>query len=186
MSAPENSICVGAIMGAHGVRGAVRIKSFTARPEDVGAFGPVETADGRRFTVRVSRPVKEGVAAFLSGVTDRDAAEALKGVQLFVPRSALPELPAGEEEYYLADLIGLAVRWVDGPQAEGRIVAVHNFGAGDLIEIEPAATAGTKVQTLLAPFEREVVTQVNVAQGYVSVRLPQEVSEEAGEESKGA
>ena len=90
------------------------------------------------------RPVKEGVAAFLSGVTDRDAAEALKGVRLFVPRSALPELPAGEEEYYLADLIGLAVRWVDGPQAEGRIVAVHNFGAGDLIEIEPAATAAGK------------------------------------------
>ena len=175
---PQTRICVGAILGAHGVRGEVRIKCFTARPEDVAAFGPVETEDGlRRFTVKVTRSVKEGVAAALSGITDRDAAEALKGTWLYVARSALPDLPAEEEEYYLADLIGLAVRWIDGPRAEGRIIAVHNFGAGDLLEIE-LADAGEKRETLLTPFEREVVTGVNVAEGYVSVRWPHDTNEE--------
>lgn len=176
---PQTRICVGAILGAHGVRGEVRIKCFTGRPEDVAAFGPVETEDGaRRFTLKVTRSIKEGVAAALSGVADRDAAEALKGTRLYVPRSALPVLPADEEEYYLADLIGLAVRWIDGPQAQGKVIAAHNFGAGDLIEVEPAATPGGKQQTLLLPFEREVVTEVNVAEGYICVRLPREVSEE--------
>lgn len=171
---------MGAILGAHGVRGEVRIKCFTGRPEDVGALGPVETEDGsRRFTVKVTRSVKEGVAASLSGVTDRDEAQALKGCRLYVPRSALPELPAEDDEYYLADLIGLAVRWIDGPQAEGKVIAMHNFGAGDLIEVAQAqAGSGAKPQTLVLPFEREVVTEVNVAEGYVRVRLPQEVTAE--------
>ncbi len=169
-------------MGAHGVRGEVRIKCFTERPKDVDAFGPVETEDGkRRFTVKVTRSVKEGVAAVLSGITDRDAAEALKGLRLYVPRSALPVLPAEADEYYLADLIGLAVRWADGPEAEGKVVAVHNFGAGDLVEVALAAVSGTKSQTLLVPFEREIVTQVNVGEGYISVLLPHEVSEEKEE-----
>ncbi len=182
MAPPQSRVCVGAIMGAHGVRGEVRIKCFTERPKDVGAFGPVETEDGqRRFTVKVTRSVKEGVAASLSGIADRDAAEALKGVRLYVPRSALPVLPAEADEYYLADLIGLAVRWADGPQEEGKVIAVHNFGAGDLVEVAPAAVSGMKPQTLLLPFEREVVTQVNVTEGYITVLLPREVSEEAEE-----
>lgn len=176
---PQTRICVGAILGAHGVRGEVRIKCFTARPEDVAAFGPVETEDGlRRFTVKVTRSVKEGVAAALSGITDRDAAEALKGTRLYVARSALPDLPAEEEEYYLADLIGLAVRWIDGPEEEGKVISVHNFGAGDLIEVEVAAGLDKKPQTLYLPFEHAVVIEVNVAQGYISALLPHEVSEE--------
>jgi len=182
----ESRVCVGAIMGAHGVRGEVRVKSFTQRPQDVGAFGPVETEDGqRRFTLKVTRSVKEGVAASLSGIADRDAAEALKGLRLYVARSALPMLPAEEDEYYLADLIGLAVRWADGPPQEGvkegKVVAVHNFGAGDLVEVELAGGSAAKPQTLLLPFERQVVTQVNVAEGFITVVLPLEVSEEAGE-----
>jgi len=178
----ESRVCVGAIMGAHGVRGEVRIKCFTERPKDVGAFGPVETEDGKqRFTVKVTRSVKEGVAASLSGIADRDTAEALKGNRLYVPRSALPVLSEDADEYYLADLIGLAVRWVDGPQEEGKVIAVHNFGAGDLVEVAPAAVSSMKPQTLLLPFEREVVTQVNVTEGYISVLLPREVSEETEE-----
>lgn len=177
MPEPAKRVCVGAILGAHGISGQVRIKCFTGRPEDVASFGPVETEDGmRRFTIRVARGLKEAVAASLSGITDRDAAEALKGVRLYVPRAALPELPAEEDEYYLADLIGLTVRWVDGPRPDGRIVEVHNFGAGDLIEIE-LAESGIKRKTLLVPFEREIVTEVKVAEGYVNVLLPQEVSE---------
>ncbi len=179
MAPPDSRICVGAIMGAHGVRGGVRIKCFTGRPMDVAAFGPVETEDrARRFTIRVIGSVKEGVSASLSGITDRGAAEALKGLRLYVSRSALPELPAEEDEYYLADLIGLAVRWIDGPSAEGKIIAVHNFGAGDLIEVAMAEGSGMKQPALLVPFDREVVTHVNVAEGYVRVLLPQEVSEE--------
>ncbi|MEQ1887768.1 MAG: ribosome maturation factor RimM [Alphaproteobacteria bacterium] len=179
MAPPDSRVCVGAIMGSHGVRGDVRIKCFTGRPMDVAAFGPVETEDGaRRFTIRVIRSVKEGVSASLSGVTDRSAADALKGLRLYVPRAALPELPVEEDEYYLADLIGLAVRWIDGPPVEGRIIAVHNFGAGDLIEVALAEGSGAKQPALLVPFDREVVTQVNVAGGYVCVLLPQEVSEE--------
>lgn len=182
MAPPQSRVCVGAIMGAHGVRGEVRIKCFTEQPKDVGAFGPVETEDGqRRFTVKVTRSVKEGVAAALSGITDRDAAEALKGLRLYVPRSALPVLPAEADEYYLADLIGLAVRWVDGPEAEGKVIAVHNFGAGDLVEVALAAVSGAKPQTLMVPFEREIVMQVNVAEGYISVLLPHEVDEEKEE-----
>lgn len=179
MALSESRVCVGAVLGAHGVRGEVRIKSFTRRPEDVASFGPVETEDGaRRFTVKVTRQVKDGVAASLSGISDRDAAQALKGCRLYVPRSALPELPE-EDEYYLADLIGLAVRWTDGPQEEGKVIAVHNFGAGDLIEIELAAPdAGPEPQTLMLPFERDVVTQVNVAEGYMTVLLPQEAVKE--------
>ena len=190
MARAESRVCVGAIMGAHGVRGEVRIKCFTQRPQDVGAFGPVETEDGkRRFTLKVTRSVKEGVAASLSGIADRDVAEALKGVRLYVARSALPTLPEDEDEYYLADLIGLAVRWTDGPPEagakegakEGKVIAVHNFGAGDLVEVALAGASGAKPQTLLLPFERQVVTEVNVAGGYITVLLPQEVSEEAGE-----
>lgn len=183
MTASENRVCVGAILGAHGVRGEVRIKCFTGRPEDVAAFGPVETEDGaRRFTLKVTRQVKEGVAASLSGIASRDAAEGLKGCRLYVSRSALPELPVEDDEYYLADLIGLAVRWADTPQQDGKVIAVHNFGAGDLLEVAIAQAAGAKPQTLLLPFEREVVTQVNVAEGYISVSLPHEVSEEVEEE----
>ncbi len=178
MTPPVQRVCVGAITGAHGVAGQVRIKCFTGQPEDVAAFGPVETEDGlRRFGIKVVRSLKDGVAAMLSGIVDRNAAEALKGVRLYVPRAALPALPVEDEEYYLADLIGLAVRWLDGPRAEGRIIAVHNFGAGDLLEIE-MADAAEKRETLLTPFERDVVTEVNVAEGYVSVRLPQELDEE--------
>lgn len=186
MAQPGKRICVGAILGAHGVRGEVRIKCFTGRPEDVASFGVVETEDGaQRFTLKVTRNIKEGVAATLSGITGRDAAQALKGFRLYVPRSALPELPAEEDEYYFADLIGLAVRWVEGPQEEGKVIAVHNFGAGDLIEVALAQDrSGAKPQTLLLPFESDVVTEVNVAEGYMRVLLPQEVTQEVTEEAE--
>lgn len=179
MVAPTGQrVCVGVILGAHGVRGEVRIKSFTADPKDVAAFGPVETEDGaRHFKLKVSRSIKDGVAASVSGVTDRDAAEALKGCMLYVSRAALPALQEDEDEFYLVDLIGLAVRWVEGPPQEGKILAVHNFGAGDLIEVA-TGTGGDEKKTLLLPFEREVVPEVNLAGGYVRIRLPLEVSEE--------
>lgn len=174
MAQSEPRVCVGAIIGAQGVRGEVRIKSFTANPEDIGALGPVETEDGgRRFTLKVTRGVKDGVAAWLSGVVDRDAAQALKGCKLYVARSALPQLAGGNGEFYRADLIGLAVRWMDAPRPDGEIVAVHNFGGGDLIEV--SMPEGEKPRTVLLPFTLEVAPEVNLAQGFVAVYPPPEL-----------
>lgn len=176
MTQSEPRVCVGVIIGAQGVRGEVRIKSFTANPEDIGALGPVETEDGgRRFTLKVTRGVKkDGVAASLSGVVDRDAAQALKGCKLYVARSALPQL--ANEEFYRADLIGLAVRWADGRQSAAEVVAVHNFGAGDLLEVALTQDAGPGAvptpRTLLLPFNREVVPEVNLAGGFVVINPP--------------
>ncbi|MEM6489877.1 MAG: ribosome maturation factor RimM, partial [Pseudomonadota bacterium] len=125
-------VCVGAIAGAHGVRGDVRLKSFCADPAAIAAYGPVENEDGtRRFAIALGRPIKEGFAARLTGVDTRDAAEALRGTRLYVPRAALPALD--DEEYYHADLIGLEVRDTGGARL-GRVRAIYDHGAGDVIE----------------------------------------------------
>lgn len=152
----------------------MRIKCFTAQPEDIGALGEVETGDGaRRFTLRVRRSIKDGVAAALSGISGREAAQALKGVSLYIPRSALPELAPGAEEYYQADLIGLVVRWLDEPRPDGRIVAVHNFGAGDLIEVALDEPDGAgKSRTVLLPFNRAVVPELDIGKGFVAADPP--------------
>lgn len=173
---------MGAVLGAHGVRGQVRIRCFTERPEDIGAYGPVETEDGtRRFTLKVLQIKGDVVSVSLQGVNDRNAAEALKGVRLFVARSALPELKTEEDAFYLADLIGLKVRWMDGDRPEGRVTAMHNFGAGDLVEIEVPGRAGARAESLMLTFEREVVREVNLAEGYILVLPPQEVMGEGRE-----
>src|SRR3712207_828538 len=125
---------LGVIVGAQGVRGAMRVKSFTAAPEDVAAYGPVEDETGaRRFSLRVVGASRGAVIAKVSGVEDRDAAEALKGTRLFVARSSLP--PPDEEEFYHADLLGLEAVLRDG-KSFGRVRAVHDFGAGDSLELE--------------------------------------------------
>src|ERR1700687_969485 len=126
MSEPEKRVCVGAIGGAHGVQGAVRIKSFTADPTDGARYGPLEdAAGGRRFSLRLAGSAKGVVIAHLKGVADRNQAEALRGMRLYLPRAALP--PTADEEYYHADLIGLAAALVDGTAlGEGR--ALHDFG----------------------------------------------------------
>ncbi|MCP5431736.1 MAG: 16S rRNA processing protein RimM [Alphaproteobacteria bacterium] len=154
---PEGArICVAAVAGAHGVRGDVRLKCFTAAPEDVAAYGPVESEDGaRRFTVTLVRPLKDGFSARLSGIGTREAAEALKSTRLYVPRDALPE-PA-EDEFYHADLIGLAAVGEDGTPF-GRVKAVHDFGAGDVLEIAREGAA-----TLMIPFTREAVPQIDLS-----------------------
>lgn len=147
-------ICVGAIAGAFGVKGEVRLKSFCAEPSDIAGYGPLMTEDGKRsFTVRLTRPVTGGLGARLSGVATREDAEALKGVTLWAPRTALPSLP--DDEFYHADLIGLEV--VDtGGQVLGRVRAVFDHGAGDILEVVGGA------QILLLPFTRAVVPTVDL------------------------
>ncbi|MEE8274251.1 MAG: ribosome maturation factor RimM, partial [Alphaproteobacteria bacterium] len=129
-------VCVGTIGRPKGVRGAVRITTYTERPKDIAAYGPVfDAPNGRALEITLSGSVKGGVVASISGVGDREAAAALTGTPLYVPRAALPE--AGEDEYYRADLIGLGVERTDG-SAFGTVAAVDNYGAGDILEIAPA------------------------------------------------
>ncbi len=162
----EERICLGAVSGAHGVRGAVRIKSFTDQPIDVAAYGPLSDDTGERiFELSGARPVKGGVVARIKGVDDRDQAEALKGTKLSVPRATLPATE--DDEFYHADLVGLAA--VDGEGADlGRVAAVHNFGAGDLLEIEPPGGAAS----FMAPFSREVVSEIDLEGRRITVLLP--------------
>ena len=168
MSAQEKRVCVGVITGAHGVRGAVRLKSFTAEPQDVAGYGPLEDEKGeRRFALRLMGSGNGVLIAAISGIEDRDRAEALRGLRLYLPRAALP--PPDEEEYYHADLIGLAaVNAANEPL--GRVAAIHNFGAGDIIEIAPP-----QGPTMLLPFTNAVVPTVDLAAGRVVIELPKEI-----------
>ena len=158
-------LCVGVITGAQGVRGAVRIKSFTAVPEAVAAYGAVGDESGQRvFTLRLVGRAKGVVIATIAGVADRDAAERLKGVRLYVARDALPA--PGEEEYYHADLIGLAAVLRDG-SVLGRVRAVHEYGAGDSIEV-----ARERGGTIMVPFTRAAVPHIDLAAGRLVVDPP--------------
>lgn len=166
-SAPR--VCVGKVVGAHGVRGQVKLKSFTQTPTDVAAYGPLQDEAGlRRFKVALSGLPKDGVfVARLEGVADRNAAEALKGVNLYVLRAALPE--PEEEEFYYADLIGLRAETEDG-ELFGTVTAAHDFGAGDVLELRLANGAAGHL-----PFTRAAVPVVDVKGGRVVVRPPDEI-----------
>ena len=158
-------VCVGAVAGAHGVLGAVKIKSFTATPEDVAGYGPLEDESGeRRFSLRLVGTGKGVVIGHLSGIVDRNQAEAARGLRLYLPRAALP--PTEEDEYYHADLIGLAAVLTDGTPV-GAVRAVHDFGAGDTLEI--ARTEGPPV---MVPFTRAIVPSVELAAGRLVVDPP--------------
>lgn len=157
-------VCVGAIAGAFGVRGEVRLKSFCAVAEDIATYGPLSTEDGaRRFAVTLTRPVNGGLGARLSGVETKEQADALKGVTLWADRAALPSLP--DDEYYHADLIGLEV--VDpGGVTLGRVRAIHDHGAGDILDV-----AGPR-GALLIPFTRAAVPTVDLAAGRIVADPP--------------
>jgi 16S rRNA processing protein RimM len=161
-------ICVARIGAAHGVRGAVKLWTFTQDPLAVQAYGPLATKDGaRQFEVTQARQAKGHLVATLKGVTTREEAERLNGIELYVAREQLPD--AGSGEYYHADLIGLAaVTAADAPL--GRVVAIHNFGAGDIIEIAPPTGA-----TMLLPFTNAVVPTVDLAGGRVVIEWPGEI-----------
>ncbi|MEK9661068.1 MAG: ribosome maturation factor RimM [Alphaproteobacteria bacterium] len=159
----DQRVCVGIIAGAHGLRGLLRVRPFTDTPEDVAAYGPVETEDGTRsLSLSVANRLGKGlVLVRAEGVADRNAAEALKGTRLFVARDRLPA--AEDDEFYYSDLIGLAA--VDGDGVEiGRIRAVHEYGAGDSLEI-----AGADGSIATIPFTRAAVPQVDIAGGRVVV-----------------
>ncbi|HZC56870.1 MAG TPA: ribosome maturation factor RimM [Xanthobacteraceae bacterium] len=159
-------VCLGQIGAPHGVRGEVRLHSFTADPAAITSYGPLETVDGRVFKIETMRLAKDHFVAKISGVADRDAAELLKNIKLYVPRERLPE-PDEPDEFYHADLIGLSVVDRHG-QKLGTVVAVHNFGAGDLIEVNPEAGGKTE----LLPFDKTHVPIVDIAEGLIVVVQP--------------
>lgn len=176
-SEPESLVCVGTIAGAFGVSGEARIKSFCAEPGAIADYGPLVTADGRSLRIRITRAVKGGFAARLSGVETREQAEALKGTRLHVPRDRLPVLP--EDEFYHADLIGLEV--VDpGGAPLGRVRAIFDHGAGDILEI--AAPDGSE---LMLPFTRRAVPTIDLGAGRLVADPPEEATAE-GTETAGA
>jgi 16S rRNA processing protein RimM len=160
-------ICVGAIAGAFGVAGEVRLKSFCSQPEDIASYGPLTTEDGsRQFRITLTRPVAGGLGARIAGVSNKDEADALRGTSLYVSREKLPSLP--DDEYYHADLIGLEVRDTGGALI-GKVAAIHNHGAGDILEI---AAEGHK-SALLLPFTMAIVPTVDIAAGRLIADLPE-------------
>ena len=162
----KDRVCVRAVAGAYGVRGEVRLKSFCAEPEDVAAYGPLTTEDGAKsYEVTLKGPIKNGFAARLSGIASKEAADRLKGTRLYAPRDMLPALP--DEEYYHADLLGLTVFDTGGNEL-GRVKAVLNHGAGDLLEI---IVKGAK-QPVLLPFTLAAVPTVDVAGGRIIADPP--------------
>ena len=161
----DNRVCVGAIAGAFGVAGEVRLKSFCADPAAIATYGPLFTEDGSRsYKVRLTRPVAGGLGARLSGVATKEDADSLKGTTLWVSRDRLPA--AGDDEFYHADLIGLEVRDTGGAML-GRVGAVHNHGAGDLLEV--IGPTGT----LLLPFTKAVVPTVDLTAGRIVADPPE-------------
>ena len=162
----SDRVCVGAIAGSFGVKGEVRLKSFCAEPDAIQTYGPLQSEDGAKtWDVRITRSVKNGFAAKLSGVSTKDAADSLKGTRLFAPREMLPELP--DDEFYHTDLIGLTVLDTGGTEL-GRVKAVLNHGASDLLEV---AGKGLK-QPVLLPFTQAAVPTVDVAAGRIIADPP--------------
>ncbi len=164
-----SSIVVGRFGAPHGVRGEVRLQSFTGDPLAIAGYGPLTSADGRTFTLAHVRLVKDNMlVARVAGVATRDAAQALTNLELSLDRAVLP--PPDEDEFYVADLIGLAA--VDAEAVPlGIVIAVPNYGGGDLIEVRPPQGG----ESLLFPFTKAVVPTIDFAARRVTIVPPDEV-----------
>jgi 16S rRNA processing protein RimM len=162
-----NRVCVAQIGAAHGIRGEVRLRAFTEDPMAVACYGLLESEDGtQRFEIETLRPAKGNLVARLAGVNDRNAAERLTNIKLYVPRDRLPPTEDADT-FYHADLIGLAAVAPDG-SALGTVTAMHNFGAGVLVEITPS----DRGETMLVPFSNTAVPTIDIAGGRIVVVLP--------------
>ena len=171
-------VCVGVVTGARGIKGDVRIKSFTADPEDLGTYRPITDKSGSRiFEVKVTGAAKGQLVARIKGINDRTAAEQLKGAELYVPWDTLPA--PEEDEFYFRDLIGLRAELEDGSDF-GTITAVENFGAGDVLEISGSVKGG-----IMVPFTKDVVPVVDLEGQRVVINPPDGLLEPPDEEAKG-
>jgi 16S rRNA processing protein RimM len=179
-AASQRLVLMGAILGAHGIKGDVKVKSFAAKPAAIAEYGPLtDTKHKRSFELSIVGAAKGVLIGRIAGITDRNAAEALKGVELFVDRERLPA-PDDPEEYYLADLIGLAA--FDGKGAKlGEIVSVDNYGAGDLLLVVPENGEG-----FVVPFAKAFVPVVDVKDRRVVLDLPADFFEVPAQEEEEA
>lgn len=177
MGTNDARVLLGQIVAAHGVRGHVLVRTYTDAPEDIATYGALEDESGElQFELSVVRNTPKGVVARIAGVDDRTAAEALRGTRLYIDRERLP--PTGEEEFYYSDLIGLKVERADGTSM-GEVVAVYNFGAGDILEIR---SAGAVRNTEMVPFTRAFVPEIDLSAGRLTVAMPAESSDGEGPE----
>jgi 16S rRNA processing protein RimM len=160
-------VLLAAIIGAQGLKGEVKAKIFTQTPDALTRYGALHDASGRTFNITAFRPTKAGEAVIaFAGVTTREAAEALKGTELFIARQALP--PTDEEEFYHADLIGLEAQDIEG-RVIGKVAGIHNYGASDVIEI-----ARPDGDSVLLAFTRETVPSIEIALGRIVIAVPEE------------
>ena len=165
MGTPRDQVLVGVIVGAHGIKGEVKLKSFTSEPSSIGRYGPLQTSLGQQFEITRLKAAKDDFIASLKGVADRNEAEALKGTELFVARKKLPKLKT--HEAYAHDLMGLDVVLENGSKL-GKLVGMPNYGAGDLLEV---AVDGNS-ETVLIPFTNAFVPQEDFSTGKIIVNLP--------------
>ena len=168
-----NRVLIGQIAGAHGIKGQVIVRSYTADPADIAAYGPLSDETGQyTYELIVQRVSPKGVYAHIKNITDRNAAEALRGIQLYVDRDAMP--PSEDGEFYVTDLIGLTA--VDeNSDPLGDIKAVHNFGAGDILEVTLSATGKTE----LVPFTLECVPDIDISANRATIILPKNNEDDA-------
>jgi 16S rRNA processing protein RimM len=167
----DDLICIGAIAGAFGVAGEVRLKSFCSEPTDIVAYGPLLSKDGSRdYHITLTRPVAGGLGARIKGISSKEQADALRGTSLYVPRDRLPNLP--DDEFYHADLIGLSA-YDTGGELIGKVTAIYNHGAGDIVEISPIRHKSA----LLLPFTTAIVPNVDLTAGRIVVNLPDETED---------
>ena len=172
----DGLVCLGVIVGAHGIRGEVKVRSFTQDVCDIDSYGTLSDKKGnKRFVVKVVGRSKDDLRVKIEGCDDRNQAEALRGTELYVERSVLPD--TAEEEFYQTDLVGLEAKTESG-ELWGKVVAFYNFGAGDIIEIK----VGQKLEML--PFNKDFVPEVCINKGYIIVREPVSASD-GGEENEG-
>jgi 16S rRNA processing protein RimM len=160
----KKQLCVGKILGAHGLRGLVRLRSYTEIPEAIATY-PLTTADGRRIKLALKSKAGEEYVAAIEGCDSKEQADALRGHELLTDRSALPQPTA--KEYYHADLIGLPTRDLAG-KVLGSVAALHDFGAGGMLEIQPVEGK----QSFMLPFRDAFVPVIDLEQGFVVIDPP--------------
>lgn len=169
---PEPLTCVAIIVGAHGVHGAVKVKSFTQNPIDFSIYGPLLNAEGDVIlTPKNPRPINNAFTMRSPEIKTREQAAAMKGTQLYVPRSAFPE--PEEDEFYFTDLVGLDVKSTDGKRV-GTIIGVEDFGAGTMLEIRPVKSAENQ-NSFYHPFTKIAVPKIDINAGRVVIHIEEAV-----------
>lgn len=170
-------ILLAEITGAHGTRGDVVLRTYTAEPGSLSSYGPLSDANrSRAFSLSVVRVTNKGTVVHIEGINDRTHAEALRGSKLYVARERLPA--TNENEFYHADLVGLRAVAPDGTEL-GEIVAAHNFGGGDLLELKPASGKATEY----IPFRDEWVPMIDIASGTITINVPASTDDERNSDS---